>query len=487
MRLAQVLCWLEKLMGNADAAVAHFGLTLPVDERPAIMNRVRRACIQWAREGGGHEHEGSINPKGNTVLWAILFFLDALARKNTPPGVVVKKKKPFTDGKNEYKAEDFYTLAGLHEYLWKHKSTPCPEIGPRPLDRRRPRSLRWDPLGKGDAPELKAKFLHNLLRRAEAGAEAEKERQRVIQDAQAEALRVERERWANLPDYQKRLQDQKELEKRVLDEAAAKAAPAADAAARRTARAELPNAQGLVDSVWRLERPEVVEGDPEEESEQEKAKKPKTPQLAFMPKALERRKGRERKEDVRSLPASKMDVNDPDNKKFLDKLNVNLGGGSADPGPAHKAPSDSRTVKKMQQNNRKREAEKNEARNAEYEAEKQARKDAEEAAAAAAKAAADAQNAAYAAAQTEFQDATEAHEKAKEDLKTARERAEKQRNFETRGLPKASQRKAKQNLANAEKAVVEAVTAEAEAQQRLDAAKEALAKLHNAEEEGGGA
>jgi hypothetical protein len=202
-------------------------LNLGDGDLPGIENKVRAACVQWAREGGGHEASGKVNPKGSPLIWAILLFLQTLAERNEPPRVVVQEREyveqrrqtktttkkggkvvvseESVDKSETYKASLFYTLKELHKYMKKFKGEECLDrvqqdmsatkvkgenaaTQAKRVDKLKVHKLRHDSLGRGVAVNVKADFLHNLLRRAEVAAQAERARHAVLAAARQEAI-----------------------------------------------------------------------------------------------------------------------------------------------------------------------------------------------------------------------------------------------------------------------------------------------------------
>lgn len=128
LRYRQTRCWLERM--NGEGAPHELGTWLTNDEMRDIEMRVRAACVQWAREGGGHEPVGRTNPKGSPLIWAILMMLQVLAERHTPPRVLVHERE-YTDGTETFRASTFYTMQGLWMYLERFGSQPCTDREPQ--------------------------------------------------------------------------------------------------------------------------------------------------------------------------------------------------------------------------------------------------------------------------------------------------------------------------------------------------------------------
>ena len=291
MRYWQVLCWLDKLQ-KGGIVLDQLGLRLQEGDLPGIENKVRAACVQWAREGGGHEGSGKVNPKGSPVIWAILLFLQTLAERNTPPRVVVQEKEyveqrrqtktttkkggkseELVDRSQRYTASLFYTLKELHKYLENFKGDRCRDRAPqnisatkvrgehattqaRQVDLVKVHKLRHDSLGPGDAANVKADFLHNLLRRAEVAAQAERSRQGVLAAARQEAAKQARVEWAKNKDPNRVEEDV--AVQQAQEQAEEQAAEAASKAARKEAERAWKTATGLCQPVRELKPPEVA-------------------------------------------------------------------------------------------------------------------------------------------------------------------------------------------------------------------------------------
>ena len=212
LRYRQTRCWLERM--NGEGAPHELGTWLTNDEMRDIEMRVRAACVQWAREGGGHEPVGRTNPKGSPLIWAILMMLQVLAERHTPPRVLVHERE-YTDGTETFRASTFYTMQGLWMYLERFGSQPCTDREPQNgantgvrgnnartqkmyVDSYRKSYLRYDSLGDDDARKMKAWFLHHLLRRAvaapavAAAAAAAEERKRAATRAAETVWKSER-------------------------------------------------------------------------------------------------------------------------------------------------------------------------------------------------------------------------------------------------------------------------------------------------------
>ena len=296
MRYWQVLCWLDKLQKDS-VVLEHLGLGLEEGDLPGIENKVRAACVQWAREGGGHEGRGKVNPKGSPVIWAILLFLQTLAERNEPPRVVVQEKEyveerrktktkrttekdgtvvvseESVDSSERYKASLFYTLKELHKYLKKFQGASCQDRAPQntsatkvrgknattqaqQVDKYKVPKLRHDSLGLGKAANVKADFLHNLLRRAEVAAQAERARQAVLADARREAVNRALTEWTKNKDP-RRVEESVAIQ-RAEERAEEQAAKPAAEAARKEAERAWETATGLCEPVRKLEPPEVA-------------------------------------------------------------------------------------------------------------------------------------------------------------------------------------------------------------------------------------
>ena len=296
MRYWQVLCWLDKLQKDS-VVLEHLGLGLEEGDLPDIENKVRAACVQWAREGGGHEGRGKVNPKGSPVIWAILLFLQTLAERNEPPRVVVQEKEyveerrktktkrttkkdgtvvvseESVDSSERYKASLFYTLKELHKYLKKFQGASCQDRAPQntsatkvrgknattqaqQVDKYKVPKLRHDSLGLGKAANVKADFLDGLLRRAEVAAQAERARQAVLADARREAVNRALTEWTKNRDPQ-RVEEAVAIQ-RAEERAEEQAAKPAAKAAREAAERAWETTKGLCEPVRKLQPPEVA-------------------------------------------------------------------------------------------------------------------------------------------------------------------------------------------------------------------------------------
>ena len=199
MRYYQVLGWFDILVEANSGVMGQLGIRIEEQERLEMENRVREACTQWAREQRpGHVPKSFM---GNPVLWAIVLYLNVLAVRNTPPGVVVQDRE-YTDvrvvtttdsqGRKDtkkkthtFKASDFFTLEELHKYLKnfqsdRNRDRAAPNVSATKVgrgrganataqrqlvDRYRQRVLRFDELGNDEARRAKIERLHQLLRR----------------------------------------------------------------------------------------------------------------------------------------------------------------------------------------------------------------------------------------------------------------------------------------------------------------------------------
>ena len=276
MRYWQVLCWLEKLTKEEGNLPDEFGIALTRDELKMAELRVRAACVQWAREGGGGEKQGKVSKWGNPILWAIVIFLQTIAERNDPPRVVVRDRE---DVLKTYRAKTLVTLEELYKFLYQFKGDDCQDKAQlnanatrvagnsdaanaaRQTGRLPTRRLRYDSLGSRDAQEKKVMFVHNLLRRSEVANGAEREHRRVLDAARAEARRQARREWqeqTRLYGPQLQTVEEAELAAAKSVDTDEKAQKKARDAALKELEDEWEKAMGLAEPVRELQPPEVA-------------------------------------------------------------------------------------------------------------------------------------------------------------------------------------------------------------------------------------
>lgn len=183
-RYRQVRAWLSKF-GHDAAVPLHLGMWLCESEIASIDERVRGACVQWARWELRYTTDESLDAKGNPAIWAALMVLQALAERNTLGRVELSTDTSYLD----YKASSFYTLAGLVDYMKVFQSETyydeAYQDAPNTQAARRfdsllrevglvvPHKLAWFSAGEINAQKAKAMFLDNLLRRGAAARAAD--------------------------------------------------------------------------------------------------------------------------------------------------------------------------------------------------------------------------------------------------------------------------------------------------------------------------
>ena len=268
-RYYQVLGWFDILVEANSGVMGRLGIRIEEHERIEMENRVREACTQWAREQRpGHVPKGT----GNPLLWAIVLYLNALAVRNTPPGVIVQDlewteervvtttdpqgKRVTTPRSQTFKASDFFTLEELHKYLWnfrgdRNRDRAAPNVSATKVgrgrganattqrqlvDSDRQRVLRFDLLGNDEARRAKISRLHQLLRRWQVA--------KAMEAAKKKHRAEHAEEYAD-----EALKEFMEADAQNEAEEAAKEA--------------WPTAEGLAEPVRQLQNPRVVQPPPQ--------------------------------------------------------------------------------------------------------------------------------------------------------------------------------------------------------------------------------
>lgn len=177
LRYRQTRAWLPKF-GRWAAAPVQMGMWLQESEIASIDERLRFACVQWARWELRHTTDDALYTKGNPTIWAALLVLQALAERNASGRVEISKNISYL----EYNASSFYTLEGLLEYMKGFQSeeyydeayqdasrTLVPrrfyEVVRNNVHKPTPHKLAWFAAGDDHARNVKVKFLDHLLRR----------------------------------------------------------------------------------------------------------------------------------------------------------------------------------------------------------------------------------------------------------------------------------------------------------------------------------
>ena len=184
-RYRQVRAWLSKFGEHATVPL-HLGMWLCKSEIASIDERVRGACVQWARWELIYTTDEHLDAKGNPAIWAALMVLQALAERNTSGRVELSTHASYLG----YNASSFYTLKGLVDYMRRFQSEvyydeACQDApntkAARQFDsllrehvyKSVPHNLAWFSAGEINAQKAKAKFLDNLLRRGAAARAAD--------------------------------------------------------------------------------------------------------------------------------------------------------------------------------------------------------------------------------------------------------------------------------------------------------------------------